>query len=212
MVAPNDVVVIDLTFLLKSNEQSFCGAPLIFGPQGVDNTVLYGVARDLLKLRRSVGIRHAVVVIGREANAVSNETSIDSIVRFLRRLRTVVVCDPKAAAASLCRSLSSASQWVVTQNTILFQLATGEFGVIVPDIASGALEVVTAESLKITLGIRPSRKETSPHKTTGDSASRGTRRSGGASPGYFSCLFAPNEEAAVGQRERTAGPSLRHAT
>jgi transposase len=56
MVAPNDVVVIDLTFLLESSEKSFSGAPLIFGPQGQDNTVLYGVARDLLRLRNSVGM------------------------------------------------------------------------------------------------------------------------------------------------------------
>lgn len=41
MVAPNDVVVIDLTFILESSEQSFYGAPLILGPQGDNNTVLY---------------------------------------------------------------------------------------------------------------------------------------------------------------------------
>jgi hypothetical protein len=155
MVACNDVVIIDLTFLLKSSEQSFCGAPLIVGPQGVDNTVLYGVARDLLRLRNSVGIRNGIVVIGREANAVSSEASIDSILPFLRRLRAIVIYEPKATAASLCRSLSSAARWVLTQDRVLFQLASEDFGVIVPDIAGSALEVVTGESLKTTLGIRP---------------------------------------------------------
>jgi DNA polymerase I len=155
MVACDDVIIIDLTFLLKAREQSFCGAPLIVGPQGVDNTVLYGVARDLLRLRNSVGIRNGIVVIGREANAVSNEASIDSVVRFLRRLRAIVVYEPKATVASLCRSLSSAARWVLTQDRVLFQLASEDFGVIVPDIAGSGLEVVTRESLKTTLGIRP---------------------------------------------------------
>ena len=65
MVTRNDVVVIDLTFLLESSDKSFCGAPLFLGPQGEDNTVLYGVARDLFKLRQSVGIQHAILVIGK---------------------------------------------------------------------------------------------------------------------------------------------------
>ena len=120
MVACNDVVIIDLTFLLKSSEQSFCGAPLIVGPHRVDNTVLYGVARDLLRLRNSIGIRNGIVVIGREANAVSNEASIDSVVRFLRRLRAIVIYEPKATVPSLCRSLSSAARWVLTQDRVLF--------------------------------------------------------------------------------------------
>ena len=67
MVAPNEVVVIDPTFLLESSEKSFYGAPLFCGPQGEDNTVLYGVTRDLLRLRKSVGIANGIIVIGKEA-------------------------------------------------------------------------------------------------------------------------------------------------
>jgi DNA polymerase-1 len=43
----------------------------------------------------------------------------------------------------------------VTQNKVLFQLARNDLGVIVPDIAGGGFEVVTVESLKTSLGIRP---------------------------------------------------------
>jgi DNA polymerase I-like protein with 3'-5' exonuclease and polymerase domains len=156
MVAPNDVVIIDLSFFLESSEQSFYGAPLILGPQGEDNTVLYGVARDLLRLRKSVGIGRAIVVIGREANIVSNEANVARAVRFLERLGVAVVHEPKTTAASLCRSLSSAARWVVTQNRVLFQLVSDDFGIILPDVTSDELEVVTVESLKARLGIRPS--------------------------------------------------------
>jgi hypothetical protein len=43
----------------------------------------------------------------------------------------------------------------VTQNRVLFQLVSDDFGIIVPDVAKDELEVVTVESLKTSLGIRP---------------------------------------------------------
>ena len=155
MVSANDVVIIDLSFLLESSKKSFYGVPLILGPQGEDNTVLYGVARDLLRLRKAVGIRRAIVVIGREASIVLNEATVSSVVHFLKKLGAAVVYEPKATAASLCRSLSSAARWVVTQNKALFQLVSDDFGIIVPDVTSDEVEVVTTESLKASFGIRP---------------------------------------------------------
>jgi hypothetical protein len=101
MVECNDLLVIDLLFLLKSSEQSFWGAPLILGPQGEDNTVLYGVARDLLRLRKNVGIEHAIIIIGREAISVSSEATVSRIVGFLNRLGAIVIYEPHAAAVSL---------------------------------------------------------------------------------------------------------------
>lgn len=155
MVKCNDLLVIDLLFLLKSSEQSFWGAPLIIGPQGEDNTVLYGVARDLLRLRKKVGIEHAIIIIGREAISISSEATVSRIVGFLNRLSAIVIYEPQVAVVSLCRCLSSATRWVMTQNKVLFQLASKEFGVMVPDIAGGRLEVITVESLKASYGIRP---------------------------------------------------------
>lgn len=151
----SDVALIDLTFLLKASERSFYGAPLILGLQGEDLTVVYGVARGLLGLRKSVGIKRAIVVIGSEASAVSAEVNINKIVRFLTRLRTSVVYEPKARAGSICKCLAPVARWVVTQNKLLFQLVTKDFGVIVPDIAGDGLEMVSVESLKTGLGIRP---------------------------------------------------------
>jgi DNA polymerase-1 len=155
MVAPNEVVVIDPTFLLESSEKSFYGAPLFCGPQGEDNTVLYGVTRDLLRLRKSVGIANGIIVIGKEAVSLSSEKNVNKLMQLLRKLGAPVVYEPKAAAVSLCRCLSSAARWVLTQNKGLFQLVSDEFGVIVPDMANSRLEIVTVESLNTSLGIRP---------------------------------------------------------
>jgi hypothetical protein len=154
MVAPNELVLIDLAFLLESSEESFRGAPLMLDLRGQDNTVLYGVARDLLRLRYRLGIQRAIVIIGREAATVSAATSINCVVSFLSRLGVATVCNPRATTVALCRSLSSA-HWILTQNKVLFQLVTGALRIIVPDMASGGLEIVTVESLKSTLGLRP---------------------------------------------------------
>jgi hypothetical protein len=176
MVAPSEVVIIDLSFLLESSEQSFYGAPLILGPQGENNTVLYGVARDLLRLRKRVGIGRAIVVIGREAAIVSNEATVAGALRFLRRLGVAVVYEPKATAASLCRSLSSAARWVVTQNRVLFQLVSNDFGIILPDVTNDELEIVTTDSLKASFGIRPSQVPSYLALTDGGKKALFTRR------------------------------------
>jgi len=221
MVAPGDVVVIDLTFLLESAEKSFRGAPLIVGPQGEDNTVLYGVIRDLLKLRNSAGIGHAITVIGKEANTVSSEGNVRSLVHFLRRFGAAVVYEPTATAAALCKSLASVARWVVTRNRALLQLTSDDFGIILPDAIDGQLEVVTVESLRAGSDIRPDssteflgldrgRKKSTLHEATGDSASRSAWKSQGASPGRFSCFFTSHEAAARSQRESAIGPSRWH--
>jgi len=134
MVAPGDVVLVDLTFLLKANEHSFYDAPLLLGPRGEDNTILYGVARDLLRLRKSLGIRNAIVVIGSDATTISSDTTVNNVLCLLRSLRTVVVHEQKSTAGSLCRSLASVAWWVMTQYKTLLQLVSDKCGIILPDI------------------------------------------------------------------------------
>ena len=115
------VFLVDLTFVLKANEQSFYGASLLIGPQGEDSTVIYGVVRDLFRLRKNLSIRNAIIVIGSEATTVSSEATISRMLRLLRDLRIAVVYEPMAPAGSVCRSIASLARWVVTQNRSLFQ-------------------------------------------------------------------------------------------
>jgi DNA polymerase-1 len=154
-VQRDDFVVIDLTFLLETSEKSYYSAPLILGSKSENNAVLYGVARDLLRLRKTLGIGHAVVVIGREARAISSDTTINSVVRFLKNLGAGVVYQPHAASASLCKHLAPKARWVVTKNRALFQLISNDFEVIVPNPDNRGFDVVTLESLTTSLGIRP---------------------------------------------------------
>ena len=155
VVVPAHVFLVDLTFVLKANEQSFYGAPLLIDPQGENNTVLYGVVRDLLKLRKNLSIRTAIIVIGSEATTVSSQATISRMLRLLRDLRIAVVYEPTTSAGSVCRSIASLARWVVTQNRALFQLINEQFGVIVPTNAYGDFEIVTSDTLQVRLGVRP---------------------------------------------------------
>jgi DNA polymerase-1 len=150
-----DVFLVDLTFVLNANEQSFYGASLLIGPQGEDNTVLYGVVRDLLRLRKNLSIRNAIIIIGSEATAVSSEETISRLMHLLRELRVAVVYEPTASAGSVCKAIASRARWVVTLNRALFQLISDEFGVILPSNEGGDFEIVTSDSLKARLRVRP---------------------------------------------------------
>jgi DNA polymerase I len=77
------------------------------------------------------------------------------MLRLLRDLRIAVVYEPTKSAGSVCRSIASLARWVVTQNRALFQLISEQFGVIVPSIAYGDFEIVTPDSLRVRLGVRP---------------------------------------------------------
>lgn len=61
--------VIDSTFLLETSRNGFHGAPLLQNSSGCDTTLLFGFARDLLRLRKQLGMRKALVVIGDDGSA-----------------------------------------------------------------------------------------------------------------------------------------------
>jgi hypothetical protein len=57
--------------LLKASEAASLGARLLVDEDGRDHTQTFGVMRDLLRLRRTLGIRRAIVVVGEESVAAT---------------------------------------------------------------------------------------------------------------------------------------------
>ena len=60
----DSLFVIDSRFLLETSHHTFHGAPLLQDSRGRDTTMLFGFARDLLRLRKQLGMRKALVVMG----------------------------------------------------------------------------------------------------------------------------------------------------
>jgi hypothetical protein len=148
--------LIDATFLLEDNEKAFLGAPLLLDASGRDSTVLYGVVRDLLRLRQHLGIVEGVVVVGSEAVRIASKENLALVLECLPRLGTVVVHEPQVAVGSICKSLSTAARWLVTRDRALLQLVSGNLGaVLIREGEPRAPEITTEDTLESDVGLRP---------------------------------------------------------
>jgi DNA polymerase-1 len=121
--------LIDVTFLLDASHKAFLGAPLLV-VEGVDYTFLFGVVRDILRLRRLLGIDNGIVVIGTDAYKVTEEHNIREVITFLENLPIHVLHDKNHRVLDISASLSQHVTHFVTQNKSLLSLATETRGIV----------------------------------------------------------------------------------
>jgi DNA polymerase-1 len=143
--------VIDSTFLLEASRNTFRGAPLLQDSSGRDTTMLFGFARDLLRMRQRVGMRRALIVIGDEP--CLPDSLISDVIGFLKRLRVPVLC-AKDRVGDVCAALAERCIWIVTGNKAILQLINDRCGVVLPK-KGNELDVVTVASIKDQLGVSP---------------------------------------------------------
>ncbi len=122
MSEAHEVFLIDATYLFEANHKAFIGAPVLVA-NGEDQTFLFGVIREFLRLRQTLGIEEGIFVIGEDAHQVTTTSNIDKTVAFLRQFGVPVVCDPKTRVLDLCVGLASMATCVVTGNRGLLLLA-----------------------------------------------------------------------------------------
>src|ERR1700730_11665988 len=150
----DSVFVIDATFLLQASRNSFHSAPLLHDLSGRDTTILFGFARDLLRLRKQLGMLKALVVIGIQIDALPDSLISDAI-DFLKRLRVSVLYAKGVRVGDVCAALAERFTWIVTANKAMLQLTSDRCGVILPK-KSNELDVVTVASIKDHVGVGPS--------------------------------------------------------
>src|SRR5216117_3110256 len=110
--------LIDAAFLLDDAEKAFLGVAAIVELQGRNNSVVYGAVRDMLRLRRTLGIVNGVIVVGAEATKVSTTSNIENLRDCLRALGTYVVHEPNTCVGTLSRSILKDLKewWIVTRD------------------------------------------------------------------------------------------------
>ena len=150
----DSLFVIDSTFLLEASRNSFHGAPLLQDSSGRDTTMLFGFARDLLRLRKQLGMRKALVVIGDDGPCLP-DSLISGAIDFLKRLRVPVLYAKGVRVGDVCAALADRCTWIVTRNKAMLQLTSDRCGVILPK-KGNELDVVTVASIKDHLGVGPS--------------------------------------------------------
>jgi len=140
------VFIIDATFLLDDSEKAFLGsAPLVDG-RGRNTSVVYAAIRELLILRRTLGIARGTVVVGADANEVSSAVNIHMFRNFMLAIGTKVLHKPTVRVGALCRAilLDQKAAWIVTRNKSLMQLVNAQCGIIL--VPEGAAPDVITES------------------------------------------------------------------
>jgi DNA polymerase-1 len=150
----DSLFVIDSTFLLETSRNSFRGAPLLQDPSGRDTTLLFGFTRDLLRLRKQLGMRKALIIIG-DARPRLPDSFISDAIEFLKRLRVPFLYAKGIRVGDVCAALAERCTWIVTANKAMLQLINDQCGVILPK-KGNELDVVTVASIKDRLGVSPS--------------------------------------------------------
>ena len=85
MITAGSTFLIDLTGFLEASQKAFLGAPCLL-VAGEDQTFVFGVVRDLLQLRHTlgIGINRGMVVIGEEGDRVTTGSNIAKACAFSR--------------------------------------------------------------------------------------------------------------------------------
>ena len=122
MAAAADRFLIDSAFILESTHASFSGAPLLTWDRR-DNTFLFGFLRDLLRLRRAIGMSRGVVVASKEAYSVTAHENIRNVLGLLGGLGFPAIDLPGESVLDVGSSLCSQVSHVVTRDKRLLQLA-----------------------------------------------------------------------------------------
>jgi DNA polymerase-1 len=152
MVNSKDIFVIDATFLIDASHKAFLGAPLLL-VDGKDQTFLFGMVRDFLRLRWSLGIHRGAVVIGKDGYRVTMTSKIQEFVSFLENFGIPVIHEPEHSVLDVCASLAPHTTRFVTQNRSILFLGTDTRAVIL--LREGKEpEILTSPAVFSKLGIR----------------------------------------------------------
>ena len=71
MVNSENSFLLDTTFIIERTRKTFLGTPLLM-VEGRDRTFTFGFAREFLRLRRTLGIRTGVLVIGKNSRLITS--------------------------------------------------------------------------------------------------------------------------------------------
>ena len=123
MVRLKDSFLIDTAFMIDTTQKTFFETPLLT-IDGKDHTCTFGFARDFLRMRHRLGIRHSVFVIGKDSHALASEPQLHDIMDFLQRFKLPCINDPLHSNLQIIAALCAPFSHIVTADRRLLQLAS----------------------------------------------------------------------------------------
>jgi DNA polymerase I len=158
MVRPKDRFLIDTAFMIERTQKTFFEAPLLT-IDGKDYTCIFGFVRDFLRMRRQLGIRHSVLVIGKDSHALASEQQLHDIMDFLQRFELPYVHDPLRSNLQIIVALCPSFSHIVTTDRRLLQLASDHLLIVRPQAGRpdkyDNSNYVSPEVIHTELGVTP---------------------------------------------------------
>ena len=155
MVTPKNRFLIDAAFIVERTHKTFFGAPLMTAA-GKDHTFTFGCVRDFLRLRRKLGIKAGVLIIGKEAYSVSSRDSVLDLIAILKELKIPHIHDPLNLGLHVVSRLHSEFSHIVTADRRFLQFCTDDLIVVLPREGKQIeWDWMSSETVKTMMGIAP---------------------------------------------------------
>ena len=155
MVMPKNRFLIDAAFIVERTKRTFWGAPLITAA-GRDHTFTFGCVRDFLRLRRKLGIKAGVLILGKETYSVSGRDSVLDLIVILKELKIPHVNDPPNLGLHVIGHMRCGFSHIVTADRRFLQFCTDDLIVVMPrDNKQVVWDWRSSEAVNTMMGIPP---------------------------------------------------------
>ena len=131
MVTSENRFLIDAAFIAERIHKVFWGAPLMTATER-DHTFTFGYVRDFLRLRRKLGIKAGVLIIGKETYSASSRDSVLDLIEILKELNIPHVHDPLNLGLHVVGHMRSGFSHIVTADRRFLQFCTDNLIVVFP--------------------------------------------------------------------------------
>lgn len=128
---PENHFLIDAAFIVEQTHKTFFGAPLL-APAEMDYTFAFGCVRDFLRLRRNLGIKAGVMILGKETHSVSSRDSVINLIGILKKLKIPHVHDPLNFGLHVINHMRHGYSHIVTADRRCLQFCNDNLIVVLP--------------------------------------------------------------------------------
>jgi len=155
MVKLKNQFLVDTAFIVERTSKMFLGTPLLT-KNGKDHTFTFACARDFLNMKRALGMRSYVLLIGKESHFLATAENTENFIAFLQALGVHYINDLEKSGLNLGGALRSQFTHVVTADKRFLQLSKEDFTIVLvrqPNVRK--FDQLSPEAVKAAMGISP---------------------------------------------------------
>lgn len=155
MVKAERQFLVDTAFIVERTSKTFWGTPLLT-KEGKDHTFTFGFVRELLQMRRDLGLRNLVLLIGEEAYSFATAETIEHLAGFLRRLGFQYIREGQIPGLNLAGALHLRFSHIVTADKRLLQLSKDDFTIVLlRQSQPREFDWLSPDAIRAAMGINP---------------------------------------------------------